>query len=204
MLSPARLYQAQENASACDPISRIRSCLRWQLHRKSYTNSMPCWAIPVSADRPCENCPVRTFQNETAQRGCVPCQSNLVPGLTQCNAVVPGSFVNDTNGTELCHLGHRCSGQQRRARSMPAWHANIRGSVSCINCPPGRFSAQKAASECDLCPEGYAQSDERNSSCSVCTSGRYAATPGALACQDCAAGKFAPEEGHNRSCYDCP
>jgi len=57
-------------------------------------------------------------------------------------------------------------------------YTNNTGSISCIPCPPGKFSNQEGSVECKECPTGYLQSEPEQSECTPVDVGSIVAKGG--------------------------
>ena len=118
--------------------------------------------------------------------------------LSECAACEQGFYSNVTARSTLCTA---CP-----AGLVGADLNRVDLETSCLNCPPGRFSADAGNAGCSSCPRGKFGSKDQGRACEECEAGTYGPQIGMVkattACQNCPGGKFGNNTGQP-SCRLC-
>lgn len=152
----------------------------------------PRGEFAVMADQFCQPCSPGTYTDATGQSACRPCPAGTFAATrgTQVCQPCPAGTSSDTGAT-TCYRPGQC----------PTGTFQSSGSMLCLECPPGQFSATPQAQGCQFCPAGSYQPNTSASSCLPCPPGSVSGS-GASTCTPCPSGQI-PNQERSR-CEPCP
>jgi len=119
----------------------------------------------------------KMWKGNVTMLDCRPCPQACNPG-----------FYND-GSMDSCEF---CAGVVNAARTKcelctPGRHHH-KASSSCLDCSPGRYSAELGSTECSSCSAGKYQPESRQTTCIKCPSGYHSPSSGASTCTKCPEG----------------
>ena len=150
----------------------------------------------------CTECPKGRFSPSSGNVICSPCKrgryANYLQAVT-CAPVPPGSVslncsVDFTACTAIrpCPAGFQCNDTTgvRRPFLCPRGKYSLPGSISCTQCPPGRYGSKPGV--CGPCQAGTYSGRGGQLSCTACANGQYSTDIPRVACEKYKAVGIAP------------
>ena len=159
---------------------------------------LPGTYSPISGATACVACPAGYYASRLQSSSCASCSAGQYRGLSDnpnaCISCPIGTYNTELNAS-------RCVFCQEGESTLST------GSVSCVGCPPGRFSQTlKFNGSCQLCPIGRYSEKTSSITCLPCPAGHYTlnSTFGALSCIPCPIGFYTNETAWpTPSCVAC-
>jgi hypothetical protein len=179
-------------------------CQLCEAGRFSNVVGKECTDCTIGQHRP------RKFDNgtNTAATHCLLCPhgySSLEQGVTRCTPLPPGSYDLHKNGSvHQCEPGFTCAGVDNdREPCLSGTYTSGIGSISCIACPPGKFSPLNGAFTCKSCPHGFLQSTPGNNHCVQVEKGKIVATGGSASVTVPVGSKICTDVNASNHCDEC-
>lgn len=149
---------------------------------------LPCspgMAQHLDSSKICDDCSSGKFTNSTRQKFCFDCPTGYgnTKGSARCNPIPPGFYENENGAQVRCQEGHKCEGEATGSVACKAGsYVEKPGSVDCINCSPGYFAENEAATSCKPCPLGWMRgATDNGAQCIQCKVGETTVREGSSA-----------------------
>ena len=157
---------------------------------------------------PCEKNKVASISGRIYCRACKAGEITKGKGSTLCLPVPTGSYLDSaTNTTLVCEPGFKCEGQNTgRVPCAPGFYAKNNGSLSCVECPPGRATASFASTFCPKCAKNTFSSEPGSISCDACKAGQSTTGEGSTLCVKVPPGSYVSNTNVTIKCepgYKC-